>query len=810
MFKHYLKTAVRSLVRKKLYTSINIFGLAIGLAMCLTVMGHITNELSFDNFHTNKDNIYRAELDYKFEDEGYSSARVMAPLGDALVAEIPEVKNAAVFRVEDIRSIGVGDERFKIVNEYESQGYAHGKKLIFAKPDYLEVFTFPLLKGDARNALTEPFSVLITERAVAEYFPDSNPIGSVIEINDRFECHITGILKDIPQNTQLFCDFIVSYSTLSRIGEETESWTQADNDYAYLLLEDNASPADVEGKIPAVIRNHMPSEDADRYSFRMLHLPDIFFGVYGSGNRGELYPAGEASVIYAIALVALFILLQAIANFINLSTARSADRTKEVGVRKVLGADRRSLMKQFLGESMIIAFVAMILSLLLYEIFKESVQTSMPRQWFADFYDNPLMLLSIVALIVISGVFAGFYPALYLSRFRPIAVLQARMSVKSSRSILRKILVVFQFGVAIVFVFCTLIIIRQTNMLTSTDPGFDYENILLLEFDGDNARKDCALMRNEIRLRNKVVSATVTNSPPGMRSYTNYGFYPNENRLRSEMIVTKMFRADHDFISTFGLQIVDGTGFSDNASATGTRREMIISESTAKTLKRDNPVGTLVYSGGDKFYEIVGVVKDFHGSALAFNYKSELTIIYDPDECATVAVKLPSDNIAASIASIGETWANALPGYQFDYSFLDQEISANYDESRSQGKMFFGIAAFAILIACLGIFGLVSYTAEQRTREIGIRKVLGATVASIVKLLSKEFVILIVIANALALPIGYMMMTDFLRWHPIRVGMGVGSFALVAFTALFFALATASFQSIKAALANPVDSVRRE
>lgn len=810
MFKHYLKTAARSLIRKKLYTSINIFGLAVGLAMCLTVMGHITNELSFDNFHANKDNIYRVELDYAFEDEQYSSARVMSPIGGALVAEIPEVKGAAVFRVSQVRSVRAAEERFRVVNEYEGAGYAHGKKLIFANPGYLDVFTFPLVQGDARSALTEPFSVLITERATAEYFPDSNPIGEVVELNDRFECRVAGILKDTPQNTQLFCDFIVSYSTLSRVGEETESWTKTDEDYTYLMLEDNANPSDVIAKIPAVMRNHTGSEDASKYTFRLQKLSEIFFNAYGSGNRGELYPGGEASMIYAIALVAIFILLQAIANFINLSTARSADRTKEVGVRKVLGADRSSLMKQFLGESIIISFVAMILSLLLYEILKESIASSMPRQWFADFYGNPLMMLSVVALVIIAGVFAGFYPALYLSRFRPLAVLQARMSVKSSRSILRKILVVFQFGVAIVFVFCTLIVVRQATLLTSTDLGFDYDNVLLLEFDGDNAKKDCTLISNEIRLRNKVVSTTVTNGPPGMRSYTNYGFYPNEERLRSDMIVTKMFRADHDFLSTFGLQLVDGSNFSAGVSTEGTRREMIISEAMAKKLNRSNPVGTMLYSGGEKYYEIVGVVKDFHGSALAFNYMSELTIIYDPYECTMVAVKLPPDNIAASVASIKNTWADALPGYQFDYSFLDQEISANYNETRSQSKMFFGLAAFAILIACLGIFGLVSYTAEQRTREIGIRKVLGATVSNIVTLLSKEFVILIVLANVIALPIGYLMMSDFLRYHPIRVSMGIGSFALVILTAFFFALGTASFQSIKAALANPVDSVRRE
>jgi len=719
------------------------------------------------------------------------------------------VEDAAVFRIWELTSLKIGEERSKIVNKYQSAGYAHGKKLIFADPEYLRVFTFPLREGNPKTALVEPFSVLITEQAAAEYFPQQDPIGQIIQINDKIDCRITGILQTLPQNTQLYCDFIVSYSTLERLDEEIFAWDQFESDYVYLLLDERADPAVVAHKIPAIIGKNMSPEEAAKYSFRLHHLPDIYFNVLGSGNRGEIYPAGEASFIYSVGLVALFILLLAIANFINLSTARSADRMMEVGIRKTMGAFRLQLIRQYLGESVIMALISMFIGVLLYEVLKLKANEVLPREALADFYNNPIMLVSVIVLVLAIGIFAGFYPALYLSRFSPIAVLQGKFGVKSSKSLLRKTLVIIQFTIAIVFIFCTTIVIRQIKMMTSMNLGFDTENILIIDFEGERATENCRLVKNEILQNNRVLSATACNCPPGRKEYWFGRFYPDENRNKEDLFVAKLFITDHDFMTTFGLELLEGPGFSKDV-VSGTGHELVISESMAKALNMDQPIGSRLYGGGDAFYNIVGLVRDFHGSTLNQGYKSATAIRIKAEDCTSLAVKLSGEDLTQSIAGIKETWDQTMPGYQFDYSFLDMEISHNYDEYRSQSKAFLVLAFFAITIACLGVFGLVSYTAERRTKELGIRKVLGASATGIVSLLTKEFVILIAIANAIAFPFGYLLMTDFLRWFPFRVGMGPGTFLFVGGTAIFFALLTASFQSIRAALANPVDALRCE
>ena len=400
MFRHYVKTSVRALLRKPMYTVINVVGLAVGLALALVVLGHVSHEVSFEDFHVNKDRIHRIEGRYVSEDDDFRSAAVMAPLGHAMVAETPEVERAAVFRVRRITSVRVGEERRRIKDEYEGACYAHHKKVIFADPDYLRVFTFPLLEGDPQAALTEPFSVLITQRAAEEYWPGKDPMGQMIRINDDLDCRVTGILENIPQNTQLYCDFIISYATLERVDEDIRSWTKFGTDYAYLLLKERADPEVVAAKIPSVVAAHMPPEELSKYSFKLKPLKKIYFSVYTDWNRGEIYPAGEASMIYTLLIVAAFIVLQAVANFVNLSTAKAADRMKEVGVRKVLGAFRTQLARQFIGESLIISLAAGGIGLILYELFRSQVYSYLPRKMFADFYGNPLMILGAIGVIV--------------------------------------------------------------------------------------------------------------------------------------------------------------------------------------------------------------------------------------------------------------------------------------------------------------------------------------------------------------------------------------------------------------------------
>lgn len=809
MLKHYFKSAIKGLLKKKLFTFINIFALAVSLAMCMAVLGHLSYELSFEDFHENGDRIYRVEADYTHEGDLVKSARVMGPMGKALIQEIPEVEYAATFRVSEIRSLFTSANRYRIDDGYEGAGFVHGDKLIFADPEYLKVFSFSLRVGDPEEALAQPFSALITEEAAEKYFPEIDPVGQTVTINRELDCHITGILEDIPQNTQLHCDFMISYSTLERVDPDSYGWDNLGSDYAYVVLNKDADPESVVPKISSILNKHLPADEARKYEFRLKPLGDIYFDVYTSGNRGELHPGGEASMIFEMGIIAVFVLILAIANFINLSTARSADRMKEVGVRKVMGAARGNLIRQFLGESVLISVVSMLIGIGIYELFKIWVSPKLPREMFADFYNNPTLMLLTIALVLIVGVLAGYYPALYLSRFKPIAILQSRGRSGSARSKLRKVLVVFQFTIAIMFICSTVILIGQFNLITSIDLGFDRQNMLVLEFEGDRAAENCQLIKNEILARHQVIAATAVDNAPGVQAYSYYGFYADENRRKEDMIVVKKFHADYDFLSTFGLEMVQGRWFSPQV-ATDETHGLVVNESTAAELGVDNPVGHILYGGGTAFFEIIGVVKDFQGSTLDFGYKKLNFIGIDPQEYRSLVIKIPGDDIPGTIAAIKQTWESVLPEEFFLYTFLDDDIAATYDDIHSQKKIFLIISAIAIFIACLGTFGLVSYTAERRTKEIGIRKVLGASVAGIVTMLSREFLVLIAIANAIGWPCAYLLMSQFLAEFPFRVSIGIGTFLLTGLIALALALFSAGFQSVKAAVADPVDSLRCE
>ncbi len=809
MLKNYIKIAIRNLVKHKLYSLINVFGLAIGLASCLIVIGHISYELSFENFHENKDRIYRVNGHFAAEDAEVYSAQVMSPLGPALAEEIPEVERAAVFRLLGNLDLKMGEEGFVPEEKFRSHGYEHGENVLCANPDFLEVFTFPLIRGDPKTALREPFSILITEGAAQEHFEGKNPVGQKIKLNDTLICQVTGVLKDVPENTQLHCDFIVSYSTLQRTGEVSEAWDSFDKDYVYLLLSEDADPKVVEQKIPAIFGRHITPEVASKFQFELQPLGDIYFNVYVSGRQGDLDPAGEASMIYTMGLVAIFILLLAIANFINLSTAKSADRTREVGVRKVFGAQRKHLIRQFLGESLLITFVSVCFGLMFYEIFKAWVKPLLPREALADFYTNPTMALLLVALILVVGILAGFYPALYLSRFRPIAVLQSKTGIRSRKSFLRKTLVVFQFTIAIGFVCTTAIVYKQTHYITTMELGFDRENILVLDFEDERASGDCQLLKDEILRNTNVLAATATNGPPGRRTHSFYGFYKTPERSQKEMLVGRAYFVDHDFLSTFGLEIVQGRGFSEDM-ASDVNRAMILNQSAVEHLETDDLVGHNLYGGGDKVYEIVGVVKDFHGTTLDYSYRPVSIIMLRPKEWRSLSIKLPPENIPASISSIRNVWEATFPGEVFDYSFLEDDIRNSYAEYKSSGTLQLVLSVITLTIACLGIFGLVSYTAVRRTKEIGIRKVLGATVASIVAMLSKEFVVLIGLSNLIAWPLAYILMRSFLQEFPFQVKIGLDTFLLTGLVAMCLAVLSASFQAVKAALTNPVETLRYE
>jgi len=803
MFKNYIVTAVRALMKSKAYTVINVASLALGLALCMTAVAYVVYEHSWEDCHKNHDRIYRVEATYTHGDTLQPYARVMAPLGDAILAEVPGVEQAAIFR--SVR------EMTAVVNREE---FPAGK-VIFARPEFLNVFEVTAKTGDPRRILAEPGKVIISDSAAHLFFPDQNPVGQQVILKEeyskyRFDLEIAGVFEDLPSNTQVRCDFIASYSSSAAAADMPfDRWDLLGTDLTYLLLNEGTDVAGVLSSIDNLAKRRLGPELAEFYSFRLKPLGEIYFGTYFSGNRGELYPGGEYEIIFLISFIALFVLVQAICNFINLSTARSVDRAREVGVRKTFGAQRSQLVRQLLGESLLLALAASLLGLPFYELFRIGLATFLPNKDIQGIFSSPTGVTCLLLLVILTGLAAGLYPALYLSRSQPVTVLRGKALMRSSKAWLRRGLVVFQFGLAIVFIVTTFIAYGQARFISDFDPGFDRDDVLVLKFTGDDASRKCALMKEEVSGLPGVIGTVRTDAVLGTRQSVSWGFFPTPERRDEDMIVVKRFDVDPDFVSSFGLEVVAGRDFALEKPE-DIDHGILINESMAKELGLANPLGYRLYRGEDKVFEVVGVVKDFHGSAIDWSYEKMSVITYNPDRCAVLNVKLTQGDIPATLAAIEQVWRRTIDTQDFAFSFLEDEILATYKEPREMVKLFGVLAVVSIGIACLGILGLVSYTAEQKTKEIGIRKVLGASVSGIMVMFSREFLVLIAIANLVAWPGAFFLTRGFLSEFAFRISPGIGTYCMGGILSAILALATAGYQSLKAARSNPVDALRYE
>jgi putative ABC transport system permease protein len=725
----------------------------------------------------------------------------MAPLGTEMARTIPGIEKVAVFRHHNRVSLRVGQKKYR-------SGH-----LIFATPEFFDVFTVPLKVGDPATALKDPGSVLISDTIAKTYFPDQHPIGQTIKLDDKAEYKITGILENIPRETQLYCDYIASYSTLATIGEDLNSWTDSRSDLTYLILNDRVDPQEVESQIGGLFSRFVNDEVSQRYTFSMRSFNDIYFDTYFSGNYGELYPGWEPDMIVFLVSIGLFILIQSIVNFISLSTARASDRMKEVGVRKTFGAGRSRLIIQFLSESFIITAVAMIVGQFFFEIIKigyNSLALSAAEKTYdlANLYAEPGTIFSLVLMMFIVGILAGFYPALYLSRLKPISILRDKFSGFSSKSKMRKSLVVFQFTLAIFFITITVGMYHQQNFITNYELGFDRTNMMVLRFfDDDLTAEDCAIAKREILDQNDVLGAARTNRVMGGRFWSKR-LYTDPQREETHKKYGKAFVVDYDFLSFYGIELIEGRGFSPDQPE-DINHAIIINESMKADLEMSNPVGQLLYSDSGTV-EIIGVVRDFQGTAMDWSYRGTSMIMLNPDSIRVLSVKLKPDDISGSIAAIKSTWESTLGGHEFNYSFMDEDIRAMYRELDTLIAMFGTLAGMSIILACLGIFGLISYTVEKKTRETAIRKVLGASISNIFRNLTKEFVVLIALANVIAFPLAFWLIKLSLEESPFRVSIGVDTYVLGGLLTILLALAASAYHVTKAARANPTDALKCE
>lgn len=802
VFKNYLKIAIRNIRRQKGYAFINIAGLAIGMACCILIILYIAHELSYDRFHQNADRIYRMGIDAKT-----GGSPILAPLSNApsplvLKQDYPEVLDAVRIRT----SFSVSNNLVK----YEDKQF-YEKNVLYADNSFFNVFTFPMIKGDSKTALKASYSVVLTEGIATKYFGDDNPLGKVLRFDDQEDFTVTGVVENVPQNSHFTFSMLCSFETLyARDREAMETWYNW-NLYAYLLLPEGYDYRELEKKFPAFIEKHIGKE-LKALGVEMKYFLQPLTRIHLHSNlQLELFGNSSILYVYIFGAIALFVLLIACINFMNLATARSANRAKEVGLRKVVGAKRKELIKQFLGESLVYSFFSLLIALMLVELALPFFRSLSGIDLRLSYASLGWLIPGFLGLILFVGVVAGSYPALFLSRFQPVRVLKGSLKAGTASSRFRSLLVVAQFVISISLIIGTAIILNQLNYMKNTNLGFDKEKVLVVQIMDQNIRQSLDSIKTELKgipgILNVAASSIVPGEYPNAQPFLPEGFSEKQAQIMESMDV------DHDFIPTLGIEIAKGRNFSDEFK-TDREEAALINETAARKFGWDDPVGKTIKAPTSITLEwgtrrIIGVVKDFHLASLHKTI-APLYISNRPSYLNSIIIKISSENSGHIIDLLREKWREIAPNRPFDYFFLGDSFDSQYDSEERLSDLVASFAGLAIFIACLGLFGMASFAAEQRTKEIGIRKVLGASIPGVVALLSKDFLKIVGIANIVAWPLAYFIMKRWLQSFAYRTSIELGVFILAGFLALAITLITVAYQAVKAAIANPVDSLRYE
>jgi len=792
MFRNYLKIAFRNLLRHKLYSLINVLGLALGMACCLLIVLFVQDELSYDKFHKKAEQIYRVAKIERRNDELVNYPLIFPVVAPKLREEFPEVLNAVRF-----------DPQLSILISREGRQFLE-QRFFYADSNVFDVFTFPLVKGDPKTALKEPYTLVLTEEMAEKYFAKEDPLGQTLTIDNNRDFKITGILKNIPHNSHLKFDFLASMAT-----EEAENprygklW--AWSCYTYLILPRDYPPSELEKKLPDFILRNRNEQAAKAWTFYLQPLTKIHL----HSNLGyEIEPNGDIKYIYIFSGIGFFILLIACINFMNLATARSSNRAKEVGVRKVLGADRSQLAKQFLGESLVLSLVALPLAVAAAEIFLPAFNALTDKAVSTSYLSNPAVVLGLIGIVFFVGVISGSYPAFFLSAFHPSQVLRGKLRAGVKSSFFRRILVVVQFSISIVLIVGTVIIRSQLDFIRNKKLGFDKEHVVVIRVDQPEMRKRYEPFRRDLLQKPGTVSVTGSTSFPGINPSLSL-FVPEGAEDKKSLTLRNVF-VDYDFIKTFGMEMKEGRDFSRDFQ-TDASQAFIINETAAREFGWESAAGKKLTDLDRGSGYVIGVLKDFH-----FRSKHQkiepLVLSIRPDEryIYFISMKFGQADVREILSFLKEKWKEYSPGRPLDYFFLDENFDKLYRAEERLSQIFSAFSFLAIFIACLGLFGLAAFTAEQRTKEIGIRKALGASAANIALLLSKEFTKWVIVANIIAWPLAYFAMSRWLQNFAYRISIGLWMFFLGASLALVIAFITVSFQAVKAALANPVDALRFE
>jgi putative ABC transport system permease protein len=802
MFKNYFTIAWRNLSKHKLYSGINIVGLAIGMAACIVITLFVYYEKSFDQMH--KKNIYRLNEVQKFPGMVASQkvALSMFPMGPTLKQDFPQVLNFTRINWDDNYQMTFGEKRIYLPHIY------------FVDTAFLAMFDFPLLKGNRQDALLKPNSAVLTESGAKKLFGDENPIGKTISHygGDTLTYTVTGLLKDIPNNSQFQFDALFSFNTRYK-PNWMKNWGGNWLD-TYLELAPGTNVAAMEKRFPGYLKKHMTDngniDGSKYYELFLLPFKDVHANSADIGLDYINFQKFDKSYTRIFIIIGLIVLAIACINFMNLSTARSAERAKEVGIRKSIGAHRFQLGTQFLGETVLLALIALFLAIILVFLVLPYIENLSQRNLKTLIPEHPGLIISILAGTVFVGLISGIYPAIYLSSFQPTKVLKGSAGTGNKKSNFRNILVVGQFVSAIFLIISTIFVLRQFNYMKTQDPGFVRDQIVTIPLDGVTYKKYDFL--KEKLLSNTLVSA-VTGSQDQLGSHLDQsgiefkGDGPMRNLTSTRLIV------DADYLNLYKIKLAYGNNFSHEKQANG--REYIINEALAKELLKDyknKPMSWLLgkHFGFDSLGYIVGIAKDFNFNSL--HYKIETMFMFNQKDWGfgTVSAKINGGQARGAIAFIQSSWKSIFPESPFSYQFLDDHFKEVYRTDSQITQMVSILAFLAILISCLGLFGLASYSAERRIKEIGVRKVLGASLTNIVSLLSVHFIRLVLIANAIAWPLAWFSISKWMENYAYRLPMSWWVFIAAGLAALLIALATVSLLALRAARANPVTSLRAE
>ena len=785
MLKNYLKIALRNIKRHKGYSFINIVGLAVGMACCILILFWVQDELSYDRFHENADDIYRVIQDINFADHSTTWTITQGPLGPSLKEDYPEIINA-------VRITGRG-----LRLTYNEKSYDEGVGM--ADGSIFEMFTFPLVKGDPATALSDPFSIVLTEEMAEKYFGDEDPIGKTIRADNQWDFQVTGVMKNVPSNSHLQFDFLIPFIFGRELNYTVDRWGNSQF-RTYVQIQTGVPVQEVIQKISGHLFEKPTIEKDARLNLQPLTRIHLYSNYEFDSAHGDI------TYVTLFSIVAFFILLIACINFMNLATARSGNRAKEVGMRKVAGAHKIDIIKQFYGESILLAFIALLFAVIFVWLLLPAFNNLAAKELSMNITGNLSILLGLLCIAIITGIISGSYPALFLSTFQPVMVLKGLRLSGSKGSLFRKILVVFQFSLTILLIICTTGVYNQINYMQNKKLGYNKEHMIYFGMRGD-MREKFDSVKNELLQNPNILGVTASSNVPTYGYTFSNSLWRWEGQSPDEEILMRAVFIDVDYFKTFGMEIAEGRSFSKEFPTDATEAIMV-NEEAAKVMGMESPIGKRL-SIGDNNFKIIGVVKNYHFRSLQQEIEP-LILLYFPQRCRVLFARLKSDNIPQTIGYIENLWKKFAPGLPFNYRFLDEALDRLYRSEQRIGTLFRYFSILAILISCLGLLGLASFMAEQRTKEIGIRKVLGATASNIVALLSKEFFKWVIVANFIAWPIAYFALNKWLQSYAYKINVALWSFILSGALALVIALATVSYQSIKAALANPVDSLRYE